>query len=382
MLSDVYFPRVNGVSTSIQIVRRELERRGHEVVLVAPAYPRQPLSTDVVRVPSRGVPLDPEDRALRVAALRRHVAGLAPQRFDLVHVQTPFIAHREGVRIARAFGLPIVETYHTFFEEYLHHYLPLVPRTLTRWVVRAASRRQCNRVDRVIVPSPAMRELLRRYGVATPVAVIPTGLDFDELTRGDGERFRRLHGIAQNRSTLVHVGRMAREKNIDFLLEVVARVRRTVPTVLLVLAGEGPALAGLRQRALELGLEGHVLFVGYLCRERELQDCYRAGDVFVFASRTETQGLVLLEAMALGVPVVSTAAMGTLDIVAPEQGALRAQEDVDEFAAKVARLLAAPARRAELGRQAAAFARRWSAAAMADDLLALYGELVAARRAA
>jgi glycosyltransferase involved in cell wall biosynthesis len=175
---------------------------------------------------------------------------------------------------------------------------------------------------------------------------------------------------------------MAREKNVGFLLTVLDRVRRRVPEVLLVLAGEGPALADLERRSRRRGGVEHVLFVGSLARERELKDCYRAGHVFVFASRTETQGLVLLEAMAQGVPVVSTAVRGTRDIVEPQRGALRVEEDPEEFAAKVVKLLTLPDLREELGRQAIEFARGWSAATMAEDLVELYAGLLRERRAA
>jgi glycosyltransferase involved in cell wall biosynthesis len=125
-----------------------------------------------------------------------------------------------------------------------------------------------------------------------------------------------------------------------------------------------------------LGLEQQVRFVGYLSRERELLDCYRAGDLFVFSSKTETQGLVLLEAMALGVPVVSTAHMGTADIVNPQRGAHAAPDDEAEFARIVVRLLEDPVRRAAMSAEARVYAATWSATAMADRLATLYSCVV------
>ena len=175
---------------------------------------------------------------------------------------------------------------------------------------------------------------------------------------------------------MLHVGRIAHEKNIEFLFQVAARVRAQIPELLFIVAGEGPALSGLRRLTAELGLERHVLFTGYLSRARELQDCYRAGNVFVFASRTETQGLVLLEAMALGVPVVSTAMMGTRDLIEPQRGALLAPEDVDEFAAMTVELLGSPERRARMGREGRDFAASWSSGVMAERLEAVYARLI------
>jgi glycosyltransferase involved in cell wall biosynthesis len=204
-----------------------------------------------------------------------------------------------------------------------------------------------------------------------------TGIEPEDLPEGSRERFRLAHGIEPSRPVLVHIGRVAHEKNIAFLLEVVREVRRVVPDVLLVIAGEGPALGSLRRNVLELKLERNVRFLGYLQRGPALSDCYCAGDVFVFASATETQGLVLLEAMTLGVPVVSTAVMGTRDILAAGKGALLAAETVPDFAAKVGRLLGDPALRRRLGAEARQHAGEWSAAVMARRLEAFYRQVIA-----
>jgi glycosyltransferase involved in cell wall biosynthesis len=384
-VSDVYFPRVNGVSTSIQTFRCELERLGHATTLVAPAYPAAHADDPgILRIPSRAVPLDPEDRAMRWRALRGTHRRLACERFDLVHVQTPFLAHYAGIGFARRFGVPVVATYHTLFEEYLFHYVPFVPRAVMRAAARRFSRSQCNALDAVVVPSTAMRETLEGYGVATRIEIVPTGIPLPEFSGGDGARFRACHGIAAARPVLVYVGRVAFEKNIGFLLGVLARVRQSVPEALLVICGEGPATTHLKREAVRLGLEPSVRFVGYLDRATELRDCYRAADALVFASRTETQGLVLLEAMALGVPVVSTAVMGTRDVVGPGRGALVAADDDAEFAAQVVRLLKDPALRARLSTEGPEYARTWGAAALARRMEAFYRSVLdrAAVRAA
>jgi glycosyltransferase involved in cell wall biosynthesis len=197
----------------------------------------------------------------------------------------------------------------------------------------------------------------------------------EQLEGGDGVSFRARHGIAPGRPTLVHVGRVAFEKNIDFLLRMLVRVRSRIPDVLLVIAGEGPALQHLRRLAARLCIEESVLFVGYQDRKQALLDCYRAGDVFVFASHTETQGLVLLEAMALGVPVVAPAIMGTKDILGPRKGALVAGLDEVEFASKVVALLEDDALRERLGREAQGYAREWDARRMAERMAEFYAQV-------
>lgn len=383
MLSDVYFPRVNGVSTSIQTFQREFRRLGHEIWVVAPDYGQAATDEEgISRVLSRRVLFDPEDRMMRPRSLSRQLAGLNGQHFDLVHIQTPFIAHYAGLRLARRWGVPCVETYHTFFEEYLFHYLPVLPKNVWRAVARLLSRRQCNRLDGLVVPSQAMREILAGYGVVTPMRVIPTGMPGDAFLEGDGAAFRARLGIAARQPTLVFVGRVAFEKNIEFLLRVVRELQRTThPDIVLIIAGEGPAEGRLRRLGTELGLDANLRFVGYLPRGFELNSGYQAGDAFVFASRTETQGLVLLEAMSLGVPVVSTAVMGTCDILAARRGALVAEEDVAHFAAQVRRVLDDAELRRQLGEEGREYARQWTAEGPAQALLAFYEELRSGRPA-
>jgi glycosyltransferase involved in cell wall biosynthesis len=272
MISDVYFPRINGVSTSIQTFRRGLHAAGHETILIAPEYPGAPADheTAILRAPSRGVPRDPEDRAMKLGALRALRAEVERLEPDLVHIQTPFIAHYQGTALARALRVPVVETYHTYFEEYLHHYVPLMPCAVMRFVARRFTVSQCNVLDALVVPSRAMEQALLDYGVRCPMHIIPTGMEMERFAGGNGQRFR-----AQ-----------------------------------------------------------------------------------------------------LGVPVVSTAHMGTADIMNPQRGARVAPDDEAEFANIVVQLLEDAPRRAAMSAEARAYAATWSASSMADRLAGLYSAVL------
>ncbi|HSY05453.1 MAG TPA: glycosyltransferase [Steroidobacteraceae bacterium] len=387
-ISDVYFPRVNGVSTSIRTFREDLVACGVETSLVAPRYDATPQPSGaadepgVLRVPAGRVPRDPEDRRMAWRALNRTLATLPTGAFDLVHIHTPFIAHYAGVRFARRAHIPAVATYHTFFEEYLHHYVSVLPRAMGRLLARSFTRSQCAAVQALIAPSEPMRAVLAAYGVTTPVHVVPTGLPVDRFRSGDGRAFRARAGIAAERPLVTYIGRVAHEKNIGFLVRMFAEVLRSIPAALLVIAGEGPAHAALRAQVAALGLARHVHFAGYLERDAALLDCYAAADAFVFASRTETQGLVLLEAMAQGAPVVSTAELGTRSILLPGSGALVVPEERDAFAAAVVRVLSDAGVREAMAARGRAYARSWSAAAMARRLAQVYAGLRALPRAA
>ena len=381
MLSDVYFPRINGVSTSIRATARALVRAGHAVTLVAPDYcdPAQPRHDaelgerfEVLRLPARRIFFDPEDRLMRMDALRDLLPALAARTWDAVHVHTPFRAHQLGSRLRRSIGCPVVETYHTYFEAYIGHYLPWLPRAASEAFARRMSRRLCNAVDHVIVPTGEMAAVLARYGVRTASTVLPTGLDLDEFHGGSGAAFRARHGIARDRPVLVTVSRLAREKQIDFLLRVARELVPRFPALLLVVAGEGPDAPRLKALAQELKLGAHVMFLGNLDRQGALLDCYRAADLFVFASPTETQGLVLIEAMALGAPIVSTAVLGTATVLRGARSACIAPEEVPRFAGCVAELLEQPERRAAMAAAGPGDARAWGVDAMMARLLAVY----------
>lgn len=380
MVSDVYFPRVNGVSTSIESFRRALQAEGVEVRLVVPRYGDEPEEAEVIRVAGRPVPGDPEDRLVRWRAMRDATLAAA-QDCDAIHIQTPFAAHYAGLRAARRLGLPVLATYHTLFEEYLQHYAPWAPARWLRAGARAFSRRQCNALDAVIVPSSAMQQRLRDYGVAVPLEVLPTGIPLGRFAGGNGLAFRARFGIARARKLALFVGRVAHEKNINFLIDALTHARRHCPEAMLLIAGEGPALPELKARVGREGMQDCVRFVGYLDRQQELPDCYAAADVFVFASRTETQGLVLLEAMAAGLPVIALAEMGTIDILAPARGAFSPPDDSAHFGAMLGHYLAHPAAWRHLHEEAPRYAREWSESVMASRLAAFYRQLVAMKNA-
>jgi glycosyltransferase involved in cell wall biosynthesis len=223
-----------------------------------------------------------------------------------------------------------------------------------------------------------MADTLRNYGVSTPLHAIATGLPESQFVRGNGRKFRHDWGIAPERRIALFVGRAAYEKNIGFLLDMMTLACRQMPQLMLVIAGEGPALPALLRRAAALQLDDNVRFVGYLPREGGLRDCYAAADVFTFASYTETQGLVLLEAMAIGLPVLAIPALGAAEIILPRRGAVAAADTPEAFAAQLLALLERPAKLATMADEAMAFAREWDAATQGARLAALYRELVRA----
>jgi len=377
-ISDVYFPRINGVSTSIRTFVEQMQNLGHEVHLIAPDYA---VATEdevwIKRIPARSIYFDPEDKLMKWGVAMQKLPELRRENYDIIHVHTPFVAHYLGLKLARELNVPCIETYHTFFEDYLHHYLPVIPKSMARSIARVISKRQCNAVDAIAAPSKPMLDVLRAYGVKAEAEVIPTGLQQHSFKEADGQAFRLKYDIPLERPMLLFVGRVAFEKNISFLLEMTKLLIAKHPDVLLVVTGQGPAEESLHRMAEELELGNNIKFIGYLDRNKELNACYQAADIFVFASKSETQGLVLLEAMAQGTPVVAIAELGTASILIEGMGALIAPDNVKGFADKVDKLLLHPEERYELGKSALSYAREnWTAKLQAERMLHFYHHLI------
>ena len=373
-ISDVFFPRVNGVSTSINTFATELRALGHQVTLIAPSYTDEDKQEEwIVRVPSHKIYFDPEDRLMNFGKLKALLPWIRDKHFDVIHIHTPFTAHYVGIHFGKKLDIPVVETYHTFFEDYLHHYLPFIPQFISRKLARTISRRQCNAVDGIVSPSKPMLDVLKQYGIKTPAEVVATGLDDSSFASVDGEHFRMSHDIPLTQPMLLFVGRVAHEKNIGFLLAMHAELIKNHPDALLVITGEGPAEESIKQSIEKLGISNKVRMIGYLDRGHELIACYKAADIFVFASKSETQGLVLLEAMAQGTAVVAIAELGTKSILIEGEGVLIAKDDINDFADKVSILLSDAPKRQMIGEKGRQYAQeKWGAGVLAKKVAKFY----------
>lgn len=355
-----------------------MQEMGHTVHLIAPDYGVKTQDEKwIKRIPARKIYFDPEDKLMKYGAAIDRLIELRNEDYDLVHIHTPFVAHYLGLKLAHLLNVPSVETYHTFFEDYLHLYLPIIPKTIARGLARFISKRQCNAVDAIVAPSQPMLDVLRDYGVKTKAEVVPTGLQAQSFKKANGADFRKKHGIAENRPMALFVGRVAFEKNIAFLLQMWTTLIKSQPEALLVIAGEGPAEASLHALVKTLNLDHYVKFIGYMDRNTELNACYASADVFVFSSLSETQGLVLLEAMAQATPVVAIAELGTKSILIEGEGAMIAPQDELVFAEKVNVLLSDAKLRTKLGKAALSYAKtRWTDKAQAERMIAFYKEVI------
>lgn len=381
--SDWYSPAVNGVVTSVKNLRRELERRGHEVRVLTLSQNRRSWEKDgVTYLGSIAAGLVYPGARLRTALAGKWVRELIAWRPDVVHSQCEFSTFFLARRIAEELDVPLVHTYHTVYEDYTHYFSPSV--RFGKQAVAVFSRWVAARTDCLIAPTGKVRMLLQGYGVRQPVFVVPSGID---LTPFSGEAdpwrtavLRASLNIPTDRTILVFVGRLAEEKNIDELLRCRAALGSAPVTLLLV--GDGPDRPRLERETAALGLTApDVIFAGMVAPE-QVADWYRLGDLFVSASTSETQGLTYAEALAAGVPVLCRADPCLLGVVRDGENGWQYHSEA-EFRQRLESFLAHPQRRELLARKARETGEEYSARRFAQRVEGIYLEQMergAARR--
>lgn len=312
LMTNTFSPHVGGVAKSVQAFTDEYRKRGHRVLVVAPEFPDMPeREEDVVRIPAIQN-FNASDFSVVLPVPMGLTKILEEFEPDLIHAQHPFLLGMTALRVARKFAIPLVFTHHTLYEEYTH-YVPGDSEALKNFVIELATH-YANMADLVIAPSESIATLIQQRGVKTPVEVIPTGVYTDKFAAGDGERFRRDHGIAAGTFVVGHMGRLAEEKNLPFLAGAVLEFLKQDANTSFLVVGTGECKQAIRDMFAAQGMEERLVMAGTL-EDQDLADALQAMNVFTFASRSETQGMVLTEAMAAGLPVVALEANGVREVV-------------------------------------------------------------------
>ena len=377
MFADCWHPVINGVVTSMGILRSRLEALGHEVDLFVPDTPGF-IDQDphVHRFFSISLPIHPESR-FSLPHPWSHISRLKQARPDVLHIHTPFNLGQLGRWVSDKLRIPYVFTHHTLWEEYVH-YVPLVSRRLLRKTAVSICQTMCSRAAVVITPSHEVCDRLRAQGVVRPIEVIPTGIDMEVFQGGEPERVRQELGIAPGDVVAIYAGRMGKEKSIDFVLDAFAHMVKDLPNARLIMVGGGPERAALENQARRLGLldTRKAIFTGYVPRA-ELVHYFKAARVLLFASTTETQGLVSLEAQAAGCPVVAVRASGSSEAILNEETGFLVPADLKTFASAAQRLLVDDHLHARMSARAVQRACSASCMEMASHTLAVYARAVA-----
>ncbi|WP_417543760.1 glycosyltransferase [Marinobacter sp.] len=379
MFTNNYLPFIGGVPISIARLRRGLEQLGDKLMVVAPRYKDQPeVEEHVLRVPSLFTM--GEKREFRLAniflgRIRKQVRAFHP---DIVHLHHPFWLGSLGLFMARRLKVPAIYTYHTRLEHYAH-FVPLPGLIFRNLISHALIKRFANKCDGVIVPTYSTEEYLRMIGVKTPTFVQPTGIEYKRFQRVTDDEVAELRKTLKlnDEVVFISVSRLSNEKNIDFMIEAISALRqRTNKPFHVLVIGDGHQKDRLQNKIQELDLETCITLAGAVPPD-DMAVWYRLGDAFLFASKSETQGMVILEAMAAGLPVVAVRSSGIDDVIRHGFNGFKTPERQDQWCAKVKHLLEDDDLRNTLSAQALAFAKDFSVEQFASDVREIYATTLA-----
>lgn len=404
IFSESYKPYVNGVAVSVTTFTEQLRNHGDTVHVFAPYMPGyeddDPFVTRYpsVRFKSRWLQYEPEytmalGRFPGLQWILRLGFGATVYRLntrkalddmlrhldiDVIHTQSPFAMGAEGRRWAKRRGVPLVTTFHTLYTEYTH-YTPFVPRWISLPSILRWTRMNCNAADRIIAPTDAARDVLASWGVTKPVSILATGIRTAMFSDGDRAGIRARWGVPDDALLLLYAGRVAPEKNIPLLLDVLSSVAGSHANVVLLFAGGGPDLEPTKAAAKQRGLGDSVRFAGYVQRG-EMRDYYAAADILAFPSYTETQGLVLCEAMAAGLPFVAVESPGARSVLPEGYERYLIPNDASLMTQRVLELANDGPKRERLASLGRDSAERFSVEEAGNRLRAIYSEVIAEKR--
>lgn len=378
IFTECYKPTINGVVISIETFKRELEKLGHQVFIFCPEHKKGGFQPNVFRFPSITLP-SPKDYPLALPFLSPSLFHFITSSLslDIVHTQHIFLMGSLGQKVARTLKIPCLHTYHTLMTEYTHYFPIKSLRNLVKKIIIFRSRNFCQKANKIIVPSTGMIEVLRSYGIKRPIEVLPTGIYLEEFKRLDLRSKRKIlanYGIPFKKKILLYVGRLAEEKNLDFLLKCFLEIKKGEPDAHLVFVGSGPYEKNLKSQILNLKINKEVTLTGFL--EKGLANqFFGLADLFVFPSTTDTQGIVLVEAMASSTPCLAINRLGPADIVENEKNGFLTELNKEEFVEKAMILLKDKKLWQKLSEGARKRAKDFEAKKIAQKLVKIYHDL-------
>ncbi|MBO5136909.1 MAG: glycosyltransferase [Spirochaetaceae bacterium] len=399
MFSDCYFPRVNGVVVSIHSYAKELLNRGHRICIVTVEYPEEygfgngidstggmidDPNFSVVRIPSQSIIFSKEDRLARLDKwhfVKKHMDKFEP---DVIHINSEWLVGYFGAMYARHRHIPCIFTFHTMWEDYIQNYAPILNKKISHKIGRDLVKFYLKSSDHILAPTPRIIDVVKEYGVDTQVDLLPTGIpeELFNYTEEDvaivKKRIIEKWPVLRDRKILLFAGRIAKEKNLEFLLPVLSKVNEKLKgkdRAALLVAGDGLYMDEFKALAEKHGIQDDVFFLGYIKRNN-LAMLYKVAHVFIFSSKTETQGLVTAEAMFAGLPVVAIGEMGTADIMQGDHGGFMVAEDTEIFADKVYKLLTDSNLHKAKSDEGKKWSQQWTMASLTSRLEEAYKKCV------
>ncbi|MDP2587506.1 MAG: glycosyltransferase [bacterium] len=375
-IATAFTPNISGVSISSARFRDGLVALGHKVIVLAPHYKdHQEKDPTVIRFPTAPNPLYPDYPFVRFSLDKKLRERLSQEQIQVVHVMQPFTTGRFGLRIARTLEIPLVFTHHARYDLYAH-YIPLLPSAIASRLTQRSVTRFANKCDHLIAPSQSTKDFMLSKKITKPISVIPTGLARMYTDPTPKAELRTRQGLPQNSLVMLFVSRIAiKDKNLLLLLDMLPIVLKRYPSAQLVLVGGGPDVESMRLRIKQRGLQNNVQLIGPIQNDR-LSTWYSAADLFVFPSVSETQGLITLEALSAGLPVIAVQAPGNTDIIKNQSNGLLTNNNAQDFAEAILRAYGNTALYEQMSQAAWRSAKKYTVSNSARMLAAVYNKLI------
>jgi glycosyltransferase involved in cell wall biosynthesis len=370
-----YFPICYGSVISIESFRKNLEKLGHQVYVFAPSYDDyKDKNNRVFRYPAFLFKYK-IDYPISIPVSSFINKKIRELNLDIIHVHQPFSLGKEGLRYARKLKIPIIFTYHTKYEDYVH-YVPFFPEKILAELVKKEAINFSNKCDLTIAPSMGIKKIIEKRGAnKKSIKVLPTGINWDDFQKGAREKVRKKYLIKKNEILLTNIGRINEEKNLVFLLESFKKIALKNPKIKLMFIGEGFLKEELKEKAKKWGIEKQVIFTGFL-KNTEIKNYLKATDIYLQTSLSETQGITILEAMASSLPIVAVKATGTEDFIVNKKNGFLTKNNQKDFIEKIEYLIKKPLKRKEFRKQAQQDAKKYQEINQAKKLEKVYLDLV------
>jgi glycosyltransferase involved in cell wall biosynthesis len=376
--SDSYLPQINGVVQSIKLYREELQKLGHTVYVFAPKYPHhKETDPEIFRYSSIPFAFYKEYRVTSPLSIRND-RMIREMDLDLIHSHSPFSMGLLAENYATRKKIPHVYTHHTLWSEYIGYIPGMKIPGLNKRAAASADRLAaifCNRTDQIISPSKKIELLLRKYGTSKPIEILPTGIRLEDFEGGDPQSFRRKFRIPDSKQVVLYMGRIGIEKDIDFVIKSFARLQKTRPATHLVIVGDGPHMESLKELVESLEITEDVTFTGYQSGD-DRTSAYKSADIFCFTSKSETQGLVLLEADACRLPLGVTHDLAFDDVAIDGYNAVVTPHNEKRYVEAIADLLEDKARLTKFQKNSRELAEKFTAQGQAKKLITLYTSVI------
>ncbi|MFA6466771.1 MAG: glycosyltransferase [Patescibacteria group bacterium] len=352
--TEIYLPHLNGITISLIFAKKELEKRGHQVYIFTPKIAGyKDKENNIIRLRSIAI-LNPElELKLPISAI--DVRKILKLKLDVVHGHGCGLVSILGYELALTKGYPYVFTYHTYLEKYTHYFF-LKNKKITNKIAKNSSRFICNVSDLVIVPSQKMKTILQSYKVKKEIIITPNPIDLNSFTKVKSGFLRKKLNIDDEKVILLTVSRLGQEKNIGFLIKSFSKVVKENDQAVLVIVGDGTEQNKLAALSKKLNLEDKVFFTGYI-DTKQMPEVYSDADIFVFASTTETQGLVVLEAAACQLPIIAVKDEAFSNVIKDGFNGYLVTEDTNLFAGRTLDLLRDGAKRKQFGINSSQYVR-------------------------